>query len=131
MKLNVPTAAVLRAALASAVLFVALTFPLHVLAGAVFKCDGPNGQIAFTNKPGTFTHCTKVSDYAEPPPSAKPAENAAPGAPHSDYRSAAGAATVASPAPPDDGRFEVHRGAVYKVSKTNGITEYTNVKPRG
>jgi len=131
MKFNAPTAAVLRAAIASAIVFVALSFPLHALAGAVFKCDGPNGQIAFTNKPGTFTHCTKVSDYADPPPSARPVQNPVASAPHSDYRSAAGAGEVATTAPPDDGKFEVHRGAVYKVSKTNGITEYTNVKPRG
>jgi soluble lytic murein transglycosylase-like protein len=130
MKLNLSIAAILRAALASAALFVALIFPLHAVAGAVFKCDGPNGQIAFTNKPGAFAHCKKVSDYADPAPSAKPVESAGSSAPRSDYRSASGAAEVSTAAPADDGRYEVHRGAVYKVSKTNGITEYTNVKPR-
>src|SRR3954464_8757635 len=129
MKLNLSITAGFRAALACAALFVALVFPLHAIAGAVYKCDGPNGQIAFTNKPGTFAHCTKVSSYADPPPSAKPAEVPLQG-PRSDYRSAAGAADVAAaPAATnsDDAKYEVRRGAVYKVSKSSGITEYTNV----
>jgi len=132
MKLSSSTIAVFRAALACAALCVALAFPLRASAGAVYKCDGPNGQIAFTNKPGTFTHCKKVTEYADPPPAPK-AENTASQGPHSDYRSAAGNAAVAAAVPAsanaDDGKFEVHRGAVYKVAKSSGITEYTNVRP--
>jgi len=125
------------AAVACVGLLLALFLPLAAQAGAVYKCDGPNGQIAFTNKPGTFAHCTKVSSYVEPPASAKPAEAKGP---HSEYRSEPAAAATSPapdtaqaaagppPTPPDD-RYEIHRGAVYKVSKSNGITEYTNVRP--
>ena len=129
-KLHACTLWMWRLALLCGVLGCVLVLPLSAAAGAVYKCDGPNGQIAFTNKPGTFSHCTKVSDYVEAPP-AKAAEAKIP---HSDYRSAAPASSApaasattapatASPA------VEIRKGAVYKVAKSNGITEYTNVKP--
>ena len=112
----------------------ALGCPVAALAGVVYRCDGPNGQIAFTNKPGTFTHCKKVSEYADsaPPPAPKTETPAA----SVDYRSEAGAADIAAaapapPAPGEERKYEVHRGAVFKVAKANGITEYTNVKPAG
>jgi len=126
----------------------ALLAPLHAFAGAVYKCDGPSGQIAFTNKPSTFSHCKKVAEYADPPPAA-PAKAVAANGPHTDYRSEQGAenapatavdpapapATGTSAAPADktamDKDVEVHRGAVYKVAKANGITEYTNIRPSG
>ena len=103
------------------------------LAGSVYKCQGPNGQIAFTNRPATFTQCHAVASYADK----KPASKAARGIPHSEYRSepARSAATADSVAPApklpaaDAGAFRVHRGAVYKVVKANGVTEYTNIRP--
>ena len=137
----------LRLAFASGVFVWALLLPLSSLAGAVYKCDGPNGQIAFTNKPGTFTHCKKVSDYADPPP--LPADKViGPKGPHSEYKSdstgsesaAQGeqvvATTAAAPAPASAGaageaKPEIRKGAVYKVAKSSGITEYTNVRPSG
>jgi soluble lytic murein transglycosylase-like protein len=132
-KLPACTLWMLRLAFACGVLGCVLVLPLSAAAGAVYKCDGPNGQIAFTNKPGTFSHCTKVSDYVEPPP-AKPADAKAA---HSDYRSdssvsaRSGGATAAAVAPTAAASpaVEIRRGAVYKVAKSNGITEYTNVKP--
>jgi len=119
--------AVIRAALVWGVLLLAACLPMPALAGAVYKCEGPNGQIAFTNKPSTFANCTKVSDYAESAPSPKAAESQAP---HTDYRSEAGAGNVGAAAPAaDEQKYEIHRGAVYKVTKATGITEYTNVRP--
>ncbi|HZP66693.1 MAG TPA: lytic transglycosylase domain-containing protein [Rudaea sp.] len=108
-----------------------LLVPTIASAGAVYQCDGPDGQIAFTNKPSTFAHCKKVSDYADPPPAKPPTEKTAP---HSEYRSetpAAGSAATPTPASgsTSDKFVEIHRGAVYKVAKANGVTEYTNVRP--
>jgi len=104
-------------------------------AGAVFKCTGPNGQIAFTNTPGTFAHCEQVSSYANDKPVAAASVPQNPQA-HTDYRTAPGNAAVGSVTTPDSGNKdatpsanEVRRGAVYKVAKSNGITEYTNVRP--
>ncbi|MBS0557991.1 MAG: lytic transglycosylase domain-containing protein [Proteobacteria bacterium] len=102
-------------------------------AGSVYKCEGPNGQTAFTNRPGTFAHCTEVASYADK----KAAPALADGKPHSEYRSesapaAAGTAQAAQaprPQSTDDGTMQVHRGAVYKVAKANGVTEYTNIRP--
>jgi soluble lytic murein transglycosylase-like protein len=125
---------VCRAWLVSGLLLCALFAPLQVLAGAVYKCDGPNGQTAFTNKPGTFAHCKKVSSYVDPP--AQPAKPAAQG-PHTEYRSEPGAENSQAATPPDspptpaNRETEVRVGAVYKVAKTSGITEYTNVRPNG
>jgi len=138
----------LRLAFACGVLVCVLILPLSAVAGAVFKCDGPNGQIAFTNKPGTFSHCKKVSDYIDPPPQAKAAD--AKGA-RTDYRSEPGAvaepasagaaaSTASTPLPAEpaapapavaEPKAEIRKGAVYKVAKSNGITEYTNIKPAG
>lgn len=39
-------------------------------AGAVYRCKGPNQEIAITNKPGGYSSCIKLanSDYADPAP---------------------------------------------------------------
>jgi len=54
-------------------LWVALAFVLAAMAslaraGAVYRCSGPHGEVAITNKPQGYAACTKVanSDYAEP-----------------------------------------------------------------
>jgi hypothetical protein len=97
------------------------------LAGELYKCAGPNGQVAYTNRPRTFTDCKVVSSYANQPASAHPADDKA----HTDYRSESGASVVAPSAStePADKRVQVNYGAVYKVTKANGITEYTNIRP--
>lgn len=105
------------------------------LAGSVYRCQGPNGQIAFTNRPGTFTQCQEVASYADK----KLAPAASDGKPHSEYRSETATAGDKPDAPPempkpadakkDDAATQVHRGAVYKVVRANGITEYTNIRP--
>jgi hypothetical protein len=105
-----------------------------VQAGSVYRCQGPNGQVAFTNRPGTFAQCHEVASYADK----KPAATAEDGKPHSEYRSEAaasdhavesGATAEPKPQATDDGAIQVHRGAVYKVVKANGVTEYTNIRP--
>ncbi|HEY7871178.1 MAG TPA: transglycosylase SLT domain-containing protein [Rudaea sp.] len=102
-------------------------------AGSVYKCEGPNGQVAFTNRPGTFKQCHEVASYADK----KIAPPAAADKPHSEYRSepvrsdagAEPAAATPKAQAADDGAIQVHRGAVYKVVRANGITEYTNIRP--
>jgi soluble lytic murein transglycosylase-like protein len=134
MKSKPLPASVCRYLVYAGVLLCALV-PLRGMAGTVYKCAGPNGQIAFTNRPGTFANCHKVSDYTDPP-----AARSAASAPHSEYRSekptangvaAAAPTPAASASAPADKQTEVHRGAVYKVAKANGITEYTNIRPAG
>lgn len=105
----------------------------HAAAGSVYRCQGPNGQIAFTNRPGTFTQCHEVASYADKKPAA------ADGKPRSEYRSepahdgAPNSLADTQLPKPDETRDsnlnQVHRGAVYKVVKGNGITEYTNIRP--
>ena len=108
--------------------------PVSAFAGGVFKCTGPNGQIAFTNQIGTFKHCQQVSTYSDQPVSAVsiPQNPSA----HTDYHSDSVGAVSTNTATPGDTTTttpnpstEVRRGAVYKVAKSNGITEYTNVRP--
>jgi soluble lytic murein transglycosylase-like protein len=183
-------------------------------AGVLYRCEGPNGAIAYTNKTSAFTKCVELSRYADVAPSkpaahavvarAKPAINSpaktivdagasdAPKTPASasgwSYRenvnekpdvkaTASGVATTAQPlratsfgvestatlvqsatrnVPPtpeaapslpvsamlakadpppalstEKPAPKVLRGAVYRVQRNDGITEYTNVKPAG
>jgi soluble lytic murein transglycosylase-like protein len=159
-------------------------------AGVLYRCEGPNGSIAYTNKPSNFTRCTELSRYADAPvkkaaahgaPKPKAAEpggekalasangwqyreNVAEKPDFASTRSGvtstamplratdfgvestaplvrapskaarevanmiakadAAASEPAKPAP------KVLRGAVYRVQRANGITEYTNVKPQ-
>src|SRR5262249_44366565 len=115
----------------------ALLAPRLAAAGAVYRCSGANGQLAFTNKPSGYSGCSKVSDYADAPAPKTAPSKAAPAGKHVDYvpepagaSSSAGmiAATPAA-AEGDDKSIEIHRGAVYKLTRANGVTEYTNVRP--
>lgn len=185
--------------LQASVVFCALNFcamPPCAHAGAVYRCAGPDGQTAFTNKPGSFSGCVKISEYADAPAvkpaplkplAVKPAEErqdlAKPLEPAADPKLASlekpadGNKPAAKPAPTIDAgasqrlrneyksepasvfanviggvslngieqkpaitpnateridkSTEVRRGAVYKVARANGITEYTNVRPSG
>jgi soluble lytic murein transglycosylase-like protein len=170
-------------------------------AGVLYKCEGPNGSIAYTNKTATFSKCTELSRYADAParkstasvggPRAKaveasltkPAVTAPSPSPKTtvthgwvyqenvaekpDFKSIrSGVATTAMPLRATDFGVEstaplvkrelpvaamiasakpalpaavvatpavsvpkVLRGAVYRVARADGITEYTNVKP--
>ena len=163
-------------------------------AGVLYRCEGPNGSIAYTNKTATFTKCIELSRYAdaEPKPSIakKPVTHNASSAPEAgdektatsangwQYRenvvekadvkaTSFGVASTAMPlraasfgvestatlvraaptstpattmmiakaetpaTPPAKPLPKILRGAVYRVQRTDGITEYTNVKPTG
>ncbi|MEP6940961.1 MAG: lytic transglycosylase domain-containing protein [Rudaea sp.] len=145
-------------------------------AGAVYRCNGPNGQTAITNKPQDYQVCSKVpgTDYGDggraPAPNAalvsaspttapKPAKAPAPivaaaaptvaaGSARGEYRSAPPSpfadvvsvvsvngvvqkASTQNATERVDKATEIRRGAVYKVARSNGITEYTNVRPAG
>ncbi|HEY2396307.1 MAG TPA: lytic transglycosylase domain-containing protein [Rudaea sp.] len=114
----------------------ALMVPVSAIAGAVYRCSGPDGQLTFTNTPGSGGSCRKVADYADTP--AAKASPAVPVAKHAEYRSepatpeSANApasdvdATQQTPATKD---VEIRRGAVYKIVRANGVTEYTNTRP--
>ncbi len=169
----------------------ALAFGSAATAGVLYRCEGPNGSIAYTNKSTNFTKCTELSRYDDAPvkkapahaaskPKAAVAETGKPLASANgweyrenvhekpDFKSiAAGVASTAMPlratdfgvestAPlvrtPPEAALEVAnlvakadaaattepakavpkvlRGAVYRVARANGITEYTNVNPQ-
>lgn len=130
-RILVPAAVLLLACCA----LVAALAPRVAVAGAVYRCNGRNGQLAFTNNPAGYSGCRKVSEYAETP-SEKPAAPAAAAAgKHTTYLSSS-ASGDAAPAPAskddaDDADRVVRRGAVYKVTRANGVTEYTNIAPKG
>ncbi|UXI69493.1 lytic transglycosylase domain-containing protein [Tahibacter amnicola] len=123
-------------------------------AGELFRCSGKNGEMAYTNKPAGYANCVKVAGYKENNarpvtaatapaasspgfvPGSAPAANAKPGQwNYQDSTASAGtppAAGTASAAPVAKSESpKVLRGAVYKVNKANGITEYTNIRPAG
>ena len=124
------------ALLASAATLLLLAASHVAHAGAVFRCNGPNGQVAFTNKPASFSGCKKVTDYAD-----MPAPKSSATTKHVEYHSEPASspttvtAAATNPSEPAKGAGEstkavdVHRGAVYKIARSNGITEYTNVRP--
>lgn len=167
----------------------ALAFGSAATAGVLYKCEGPNGSIAYTNKTSAFTKCTELSRYADAPvkkatahaaakpkPAVAEAEKPLASANGWDYHenvhekpdfksTRAGVASTAMPLRASDFGVEstaplvrtpsaaalevanmiatadaaatepakpmpkVLRGAVYRVQRANGITEYTNVKP--
>jgi len=122
------------------------------LAGGLYRCSGRHGELAYTNKPNGYSNCVKVAGYADPSaaaatPAGKSAGNASPG--QWSYRDNGGAdatkadpedrsgvvsptsGLVQEPSTTSNGDVKVLRGAVYKVTKANGVTEYTNIKPGG
>ena len=62
-----------NAALCGALVFASIA-PTSAAAGTVYRCTGANGQLAFTNKPGGYTGCTKVANYADAPAAKTAAE---------------------------------------------------------
>jgi soluble lytic murein transglycosylase-like protein len=164
-------------------------------AGVLYRCEGPNGSLAYTNNAAAFTKCTEISRYADEPVKKAPSHVAAPKikasgdgavaksesadtapvaakgwtyrenvAEKADVKATdfgvtstamplrasifgvestaplvkpasapAVASMIASAAPamlpPSKPAPKVLRGAVYRVQRANGITEYTNVKP--
>jgi soluble lytic murein transglycosylase-like protein len=117
----------------------AFVVPTSAAAGTVYRCTGSNGQLAFTNKPGGYTGCKKVADYSDAPTKTAAAaattkhaeyrsEPAAESAPAQSATAETGDAIAAAPV--TSGKdVEVRRGAVYKVTRANGVVEYTNMRP--
>ena len=54
----------------------ALAFGAAATAGVLYRCEGPNGSIAYTNKASNFTKCTELSRYADAPVKKAPAHAA-------------------------------------------------------
>ncbi|HSE13773.1 MAG TPA: lytic transglycosylase domain-containing protein [Rudaea sp.] len=145
MKSRSPSSLVLGAALLCGACICALGAAQRAVAGAVYRCTGANGQLAFTNKPGSFNGCRKMADYADTPVPKKassstrqatyrsePASDAtgAAQAPSAPAAAIGTAATEAGAAGSEgDKGAEVRRGAVYKIVRSNGVTEYTNIRP--
>ena len=129
MNKTLPTRRVLRVLIAGCALLYAGFAPHIARAGVVYKCTSAGGQIAFTNKPGSYGNCKKVSEYADAPAAKTTVAKAEPvSVPQMDYRP-----TSTEAAKPADTLVstDIHRGAVYRVPHSNGTTEYTNVRPRG
>lgn len=109
--------------------------PLSALAGTVYRCQGPNGQIAFTNHIGAYKHCRSVAHYANEAVRISPRE-AHKAAGRVNYTSSPGASqsessSVMAESPKPASGDRILRGAVYKVVRRGGITEYTNIRPSG
>jgi len=113
-------------------LAIAGLLPLAASAGTVYRCRGSNGQVAFTNRVGTFKHCRKVAHYANSAARASP-RSSPKATGRIGYTSTPGVAQVkgmpAPARPRRDADNRVLSGAVYKVVRRGGITEYTNIRP--
>jgi len=132
---------ILANAAACCALLLGLAVARPAAAGAVFRCTGAHGQLAFTNKPAGYSGCKKVADYSDAlaakatPASIRHTEYVA--TPAGDDAADASAAPEHAAAAPGGGAApagqdtQVHRGAVYKITRANGVTEYTNVRPAG
>ena len=134
-----------------------LLIPLAGWSDTLYKCEGPGGSVAYTNKKTSFTGCKAIGSYASATPAPRSAqaqrqvdyqEGAAPRAASSGVVSTApmlhsvskgATATTASPAlgskvmtsaSTTKRAPKVLQGAVYRVDRSSGITEYTNVRPR-
>ena len=138
---------------------IGLMLSTGALADTLYKCEGPGGSIAYTNKKTSFTACKAIGSYAIKPVAAKSmqAERKVDYQERPDVRATSAgvfstaamipaptrvsqtsqtntpverkvasvmtSATTSTPAP------KVLRGAVYRVDRSSGITEYTNVRP--
>lgn len=145
--------------IAACLLFLVLALGAQaVRADTLYKCEGPGGSVAYTNRKGSFSGCKAVASYA----ARKPPEKSAAVRRAWDYQESpdakAQSSGVASTAPlaaqptvpaavpaqaeaatvskvmtgPTTSTLapKVLRGSVYRVDRSNGITEYTNVRPR-
>jgi hypothetical protein len=127
------------------------------VADTLYKCEGPGGSVAYTNKKDSFTSCKSIGSYAVKPPAAKSAqaqrkvdyqERPDPRAASSGVESTAlmlstpkkpaaeiagnerPLAKVMTSAKTSQAAPKVLRGAVYRVERSSGVTEYTNLRPR-
>lgn len=134
--------------------------PVIARADTLYKCEGPGGTIAYTNRKGSFNGCKAVASYVAQKPAADSAqatkawdyqEPANPKAqssgvvstaalvgpavgsvnvskPAESANASAGSKVMTGPATSKIGA-KIMRGAVYRVDRKDGITEYTNVRP--
>ncbi|WP_245778744.1 lytic transglycosylase domain-containing protein [Dokdonella immobilis] len=132
----------------------------NAAADTLYKCEGPGGSVAYTNKSASFTACKAIGRYqaGKPAPTSAQARRKVDYQERPDVRAASsGVASTAAiaPAPARVPRIEppangpapadnkvmtsattaslaprVLRGAVYRVERSSGVTEYTNVRPR-
>ena len=129
----------------------------NAAADTLYKCEGPGGSVAYTNKRASFTGCKAIGSYqtAKPAPKSAQARRKVDYQERPDVRAASSgvastAAIVPNPAkvprrakaePKVDNKVmtsattaslapRVLRGAVYRVERSSGVTEYTNVRPR-
>ena len=135
---------------------IGLMLSTGVLADTLYKCAGPGGSVAYTNKQTSFTACKAIGSYAVKPPAAKSkqAERKVDYQERPDVRAASAGvvssavmlptaktelvapvpekpvAKVMTSATTSTSAAKVLRGAVYKIERSTGITEYTNVRPR-
>ncbi len=125
-------------------------------AGGLYRCSGNKGELAYTNKPSGYANCVQVASYVEsktkpvtaatapdiskptfsveaarPQPAAVTTAAATPAPGQWRYSEGNGAAAAPPAAAAKAETPKVLRGAVYKISKSNGITEYTNIRPAG
>jgi len=115
-------------------------------AGSLYKCQGKNGETAYTNRPENFSQCVTVANYVDAPAKAASASHASPVTkPHWEYQELSNGKAEIAPSTEQDSpqsdtpvetkksvtnaSSKVLRGSVYKVERSKGITEYTNVKP--
>ncbi len=124
-------------------------------ADTLYKCEGPGGSVAYTNRKGSFTGCKAVASYASRKPPAASTEprrawdyqegpdakaqssgvvstaplTGAPPATHPPAETAQTSKVMTGPTTSTQAP-KVLRGSVYRVDRSNGITEYTNVRPR-
>jgi hypothetical protein len=143
-------------------LTVGIVLAAQARADTLYKCDGPGGTVAYTNKKDSFSACKPVGNYAaqKPAPSSAQAKRAWDYQERPDPKAtSSGVVSTAKILPADsvsvdpvaekpESRKEesgsrvmtsattskpgpkVVRGAVYRVDRKDGITEYTNVRPR-
>lgn len=135
---------------------IGLMVSTSALGETLYKCAGPGGSIAYTNKKASFTSCKAIGSYAVKPPAAKSAQaerkvdyqqrpdvRAASSGVTSSARMLPAAKTVTVEPVPEKlvakvmtsattstPAPKVLRGAVYKIESSSGVTEYTNIRPR-
>ena len=99
----------------------------HAHAGAVYRCKGPQGEMAITNKPDGYASCTKLpgSDYTES--AAKSHKPAAKAEPAKTFAEPAKVETAkADAAKPDEAKPEAAKSPPADTDKA----KVSDAKPR-
>lgn len=107
-------------------------------AGALYRCTGKQGEVAFTNSRAGYKNCRLIRTFADAPTPApkpvatgdanRPMGNVPLGAtsPRHEFRKDPDPPLLTPPAQP----AQIRRGAVYKYMK-DGVAHYTNRPPAG